>query len=198
VTALDAFFADVDEGWKAVSSTSPIPLRLIGSSALMLQESRYQRGTKDSDIWETEELTPAIREALLRLAGRNSTLHRRHHMYLEVVPAGLPFFPQNPVWHRVPMTPPLRHLDVHVLDIVDVVVSKLIRFHADDQSDIQAMIDAGRVLPDRLVDRFRAAADFLLGDARERELPACVENLHRVERDMLGVAESLIDLPGWL
>jgi hypothetical protein len=96
------------------------------------------------------------------------------------------------------MTPPLRHFDVHVLDIVDVVVSKLIRFHADDQSDIQAMIDAGRVLPDRLIDRFRAAADFLLGDARERDLPACVENLHRVERDMLGVPETPIELPGWL
>jgi hypothetical protein len=35
-------------------------------------------------------------------------------------------------------------------------------------------------------------------DARAEDLPRYVRNLQEVERDMLGVNESEIDLPGWI
>jgi hypothetical protein len=85
-----------------------------------------------------------------------------------------------------------------VLDVVDVVVSKLKRFNANDQSDIDAMIERGLVPHDRLIDRFRAAVDEFMGDARAEDLPKYVANLHRVERDMLVVPETEIELPSWI
>jgi hypothetical protein len=111
----------------------------------------------------------------------------------------VPFFPRVPVWHPIPtLNQALARLEVFVLDVVDVMVSKLKRFHANDQSDIDAMIDLGLVPHARLIERFRAAVDEFMGDAREQDLPRYVANLHRVERDMLGVAESEIELPSWL
>jgi hypothetical protein len=60
------------------------------------------------------------------------------------------------------------------------------------------MVDLDLVPHERLIERFRAAVDEFSGDARADQLPAYVANLHRVERDMLGVAESDIDLPSWI
>jgi hypothetical protein len=76
-------------------------------------------------------------------------------------------------------------------------VSKLKRFHANDRGDIAAMIERDLVPHDRLIERFRRAVDVFSGDARAEELPRYLRNLHQVERDMLGVAETDIDLPEW-
>jgi hypothetical protein len=40
--------------------------------------------------------------------------------------------------------------------------------------------------------------DYFLLDARAEDLPKCVENLHRVERDLFGLPETEIDLPDWI
>jgi hypothetical protein len=82
--------------------------------------------------------------------------------------------------------------------VVDVVVSKLKRFHANDVSDVRAMVDAGRVDHARLVERFRLAVDVFSCDARADDLPRYVGNLHRVEREYFGVPESDIELPDWI
>jgi len=191
------FFADLDRQWRAAPST-PVPLRLIGSTALMLQ-TRYERGTKDSDILETGELTAEVRASLLAVAGPGTPLHTRHRMYLEFVLGGIPFLPQRPTWHRVDVPGlALRHLEVHALDIVDVVVSKLKRFSASDLGDIAAMIERGHVAHGDLVARFLAAVDMFAYDARGDDLPGVIDNLHRVERDLLGVDETSIALPSWI
>lgn len=85
-----------------------------------------------------------------------------------------------------------------MLDVVDVVVSKLKRFHANDQSDIDAMIQRDLVPHARLIDQFRTAVDAFIGDSREADLPKYIDNLHRVERDMLGVPETEFELPSWI
>jgi hypothetical protein len=85
-----------------------------------------------------------------------------------------------------------------VLDVVDVVVSKLARFHSDDRADVQAMITRGLVDHAALIARFEAAKDVRQYTAHADDLPKYVENLHRVERDYLGVEESEIELPGWI
>jgi hypothetical protein len=92
----------------------------------------------------------------------------------------------------------LKHFELGILDVVDVVVSKLARFHADDRSDIEAMIDRELVSHERLVTRFKEAVDYHLGDARAEELPRYCRNLNVVERDMLGIPETSIGLPDWL
>ena len=92
----------------------------------------------------------------------------------------------------------LHHFEVHVLDVVDVVVSKLKPFRPSDRGDIKAMIDRKLVPHDRLVERFRDAVDDFAGGAGAEDLPRCIKNLNRIERDLFNVPESQIELPDWL
>jgi len=196
VTPIEEFLTEIDRRWTPVTP-GKIPLRVIGSAALMLQ-TEYARGTKDGDVLETEAITPAIKERLLSLAGKNTDLHRRSGMYLDVVTQALPFMPQRLVFHDVAKLKALKHFSVHALDIVDVVVSKLKRFNLSDMGDVREM--AGRRLIDhkRLVKRFEEAVDRFSIDARIEDVPRVIKNLHRVERDYLRVPESRITLPDWL
>jgi hypothetical protein len=124
-------------------ATAKIRLRIIGSSALMLQTD-YERGTKDSDVLETNDLTAGIKKRLLDLAGAGTPLHEKHRLYIEFVSSGIPFLPQVALYHPVvALNAALSHFDLEVLDVVDVVVAKLKRFHASDRDDVDAMVKKG-------------------------------------------------------
>jgi hypothetical protein len=194
---LDPFFREIDVALRG-RLAAKIELRVLGSVALMLQTD-YARGTRDGDVLETSIVTGETKDALLAVAGSGTRIHKRHGIYLDVVAGGLPFLPHSPMWHKLSyLNASLGTFSVAVLDVIDVVVSKLKRFHASDRADVQAMIDRDLVPHDRLVTRFRSAVDVFSGDARAEELPRYVRNLHRVERDMLGAAASAIELPGWI
>jgi hypothetical protein len=188
---------EVDRRWSQ-SADRKINLRIIGASALMLQ-ARYERGTKDSDILETADLDVDTKTRLLELAGPGTDLSKRHGLYIEFVPSGLPLLPQVPIWlDLAELNGQLAHFRIEVLTVVDVVVSKLKRLHGNDLRDIEAMIELHLVPHAVLIERFRSAVDYFLLDARAEDLPKCVENLHRVERDLFGTPETEIDLPDWL
>jgi hypothetical protein len=115
------------------------------------------------------------------------------------VPRGLPFLPHEPLWREPSdLNGHLRHFHIEVLDVVDVVVSKLGRFHDDDRGDIIAMINMGLVPHHALVSRFESAVDAKLGDASAERLPSFVRNLHQIERDEYLVGETPIELPEWI
>ena len=194
---IEDFFHDVDAAWSW--ETAPrIPLRLIGSTALFLQTS-YVRGTKDSDILELQDLTRETKARLLSIAGPRTKIHERRKIYLDIVGNGIPFMPWPARWHPVTaLAGALRNFDVSVLDVVDVVVSKLKRLHEDDLTDVAAMVERDLVPHAALIERFRSAVDSFSGDARASDLPKYVRNLHRVERDVLGVDESEVELPSWI
>lgn len=190
---IEEFFADIDRSWPE-HPDQKIEISLIGCGALMLQAD-YERGTKDSDVFETLSLTKEIQTKLLAVAGRDTTLNRRHKLYVDVVANGIPFLPAIPSWHSaIELNARLTSLELRVLDVVDVVVSKLKRFSANDIADVDAMIQRDLVPHDQLVDRFRSAFDQFAYDARAADLPHYVENLHQVERDMLGEPETEFDL----
>jgi Nucleotidyltransferase of unknown function (DUF6036) len=196
VPGVEDFFVDLDRVWRFPDRR--IPLKIIGSAALMLQTD-YQRGTKDSDVLDTIDLTREIRDRLIELAGPGTALWQRHRVYIEIVASGIPFLPVASSWHPwVPVGEPLRCFELFALDVVDVVVSKIKRLNANDLDDITAMIEQGRVPHDRLVERFRGAVDVFAYDARADDLPGYVDNLHRIERDLLGVDETDIELPRWV
>ena len=193
---VDDFFADVDRRW--TKREDRIPLHIIGSVALLLGTD-YRRGTKDSDVVQTRELTDGIKARLLGVAGKGTAIHQRHGMYIEVVSSGFPFLPHVPLYHPVEaLNATLQHFEIHVLDVVDVVVSKLKPFRGSDIEDIRAMVDRDLVPHDRLLARFRDAVDDYAGGAGADDIPKYVANLHRVERDLLGVDESEIELPEWV
>lgn len=190
------FFAEIDRSWP--ESLPKAQLSLIGCAALIVQAG-YERGTKDSDVFEATNLMPSVKEFLLGHAGAGSALHKQRGLYVDIVANGVPFLPHAPHWLRPDgLNDGLVNVELVALDVVDVVVSKLKRFNANDQTDIDAMVEAGRVPHEVLLSRFRAAIDEFSGDARAEELPQYVRHLHRVERDMLGVAESEIELPSWI
>lgn len=193
---LERFFTALDKVWQGTSGRK-VRLRIIGSTALMLQTT-YQRGTKDSDVLETQDLDSETQLLLLAVAGKGSPLHASHRLYLEVVPAGLPFLPQASVWHpQTALNTRLTSFEVAALDVTDVVVSKLKRFSANDANDVEAMVSAELVEHGRLVERFRSAVDVCSHGANATDLPDYVDHLHRVERDFFGVAETEIELPSW-
>jgi hypothetical protein len=195
VKPIHNLLAEIDVQWKPLGG-EPIRLRLIGSAALMLQTD-YERGTKDADILEADELTPAVRAQLLALAGPKSVLYGKYRMYIEVVLKAILFWPQSPSFHPIPVLT-LKNFTVEVLDPTDIVVSKLKRLNQNDIDDIRAM--AGKNLLDhkKLVSRFESAVDRFSADARAEDLPAYIRNLNRIERDFLGVPESRIELPEWM
>lgn len=191
------FFQEIDRLWTP-TGTEKIPLRVIGSGALLLQTD-YVRGTKDGDVLESLALTEEIKVKLLKLAGEDSPLSERTRLYLDIVVSGLPFLPAGAKFHtQTELNKSLRHFEIHVLDIVDVVVSKLKRFNKYDQQDVKAMIDRRLVPHKSLIERFNAAVDRFSTDSRAEDLPRSIKNLNLVERDYLAVPESKIDLPDWM
>ncbi len=197
VRILEEFFRDLDEQWSGPADAR-IRLRLIGSAALMLQTD-YERGTKDSDVLETANLTDEIKSRLLSIAGKSSRLFARHRLYLEIVGSGVPFLPHGPLWHPLAaLNASMTRFEIEVLDVVDVVVSKFKRANTVDMDDVAAMVDAGLVPHERLIERFRSAVDLYAGDARAEDLPKYIAALHRAEREFFGVPETDIELPEWI
>lgn len=192
---IENFFQELDRAWKPMG-LEPIRLPVMGSSAIFLQ-CEYDRGTKDSDILEIEEI-PARKE-LLKLAGKGSAFAAKQRLYLELIKAGLPFLPPRAVFHPLDsLNTRLKNFKIETLDIVDVVVSKLKPFRIQDRDDIQAVIGLGLVEPDRLLERFHKAKEQWLMGSRAKELPGYIENLQMVERDWLRVPESKIELPRYI
>ena len=191
------FLQELDVKWKG-SPEDKLLLRFLGSAALMLQ-TKYERGTNDGDVIETGQFTKDISDRLVNLAGRGSALYKKHRIHIHIVRAGIPFLPHTPLWHPMPqLSAMLRRFKIEVLDVVDVVVSKLKRLSSNDISDIEAMVNLGLIPLDLLIKRFKDAVDVFSMNARMDDLPQYVRNLHRVERDILATEETPIELPNWI
>ncbi len=155
----------------------------------------YDRGTKDGDVLQTSPVTDAAKKQLLALAGKNTALHTRHRLYVDVVSKGLPFLPHVPVWHALEdLNAAVTHFDVRTLDVVDLVVSKLKRFHANDRADISAMIERGLVDHALLVQRFRSAVDVWKTMAAK----IAPEILRSLNRDFLNQPDQTLAPLLWL
>ncbi len=190
---VEEFFREIA---KSRHSREPITFHVIGSTALMLQVSDFTKGTDDTDVLEVIHLEPSTKQELIELAGRGSRLHKTFAIYLDIVGNGIPFLPRIPCWHPTTMKVP--NIDVKLLDIVDVVVSKLKTFRPRDVDDIDAMVRRDLVSHARLLERFEDAKTELAHDARASALHEIISNLNRVERDMLFVDETKVVLPPWV
>jgi hypothetical protein len=193
MTPFDDFLIELDHRW-VPETNQRICFRVIGSVALMLQAD-YRRVTKDGDMLETIALTTAIQDRLLALGGKATELAEKHNIYLDIVHSGLPFLPHLPTYHKCsPLNERLVHFEIEVLDVLDVVVTKLKPFRPNDRKDIEAMADLGLVDPELLVERFRSAMDRASMSSCADDFPKYISNLNRVERDWLYTDETVFDL----
>lgn len=92
---IEEFLLEIDHRRKP-ETLNKIPLKIIGSSALLLHVG-YDRGTKDSDVLETSDITPSIKKQFLSLAGKGSPLSQSYRIYLDVVASGIPFSHKKPI-----------------------------------------------------------------------------------------------------
>ncbi|OIO07686.1 MAG: hypothetical protein AUJ52_09700 [Elusimicrobia bacterium CG1_02_63_36] len=193
---IERLLKELDGIWP-LKRPQKIRLDIIGSGALMLQ-SDYTRSTKDGDVFELKPLEELVRKTLLDLAGKKSRLQAKLHMYLDIVPNGLPLLPARPLFHRIALSKNLEHFELRALDPVDVAVSKLPRFNANDRTDVQSMIERGLISHQRLIARFRDAVDRFAMDARAELLPKYIERLHSIEHAFFNLPPTPFDLPDWM
>ena len=125
---VEALFRAIDR--ELSSTTLPrVELRIVGSTALLLQTT-YRRGTKDSDVVETFDFDPEVRDTLVGLAGPGTRLSVQHGIHLEFVGEAILFLPEEPAWKHawslslnleVARVPDLgrRTVLAHALGIVD-------------------------------------------------------------------------------
>lgn len=192
---IEAFFLDLDSVW--LGTPTRVPLRILGSSALMLQTS-YYRGTKDADILETTEINPLIQGQLLSLAGKSSPLFHRHRLYIEFLAPAFPLLAPTAFWSPLEsLNQNLTHFELWVLDPTDIAVSKLRRFHGNDRADIDEMIHRGLIPHAQFVSQFRQVLESLRLDARSADIPRLIANFNTVERDFFLEAETVIEIPEW-
>lgn len=189
--SIERFFRDLDAAWK--DKGERILFQVIGSTALMLQFD-YERLTNDSDVIETAQFTAPVKAKLEGLAGKNSPLFSRYRLYLDIVNSAIPFILPRANYRPVPSMNGLKNFNVHVLDVLDVAVSKLARFKASDVGDIRAVVELGLISHTAFVARFRDVLVAHCLDARREDFPKYLRNLNTIERDFFHVEETAIDI----
>lgn len=191
-----AFFRGLAGQWDRSQDRTParaLEIRVIGAGALDLLTD-FSRGTRDHDVIRTEEVGGASAR-LLEIAGPGSDLAKRHRMFLEFVPPGLPFLPQSPRYLPVPGLEDLRSIRVRALHPADVAVSKLRPFRAHDEADIAELVRLGVLDHADYLARFRSAVELASLGARLDEMPGIVARFHRIEQDYFGTGPSPIETP---
>jgi len=128
------------------------------------------------------------------------TVYAGLRVYLDVVANGLLMLPGRPRYLPLPnFTAKLRHFEVEVLSVPDVVISKLKPFRPTDIADIAAMIARGCVTHQQFRSLFLSAIDrFADGATGAAKLPKIVQNFNQIERDYFGTEETQIELPSWV
>ena len=88
-TPVELFLRDLDRQWPTVGEK--IPLKVLGSTALMLQ-TPYVRGTKDSDVLGMDPVLGEVATKLIELAGVGCGTER-----IQMPKGSWPGFPGSPL-----------------------------------------------------------------------------------------------------
>lgn len=108
------------------------------------------RTTSDVDFLDA---VPNISGYLVEVAGRGSSLHRKHHVYLDAVTVATP--PEDYEDRAVQMYPGAwQQLRLCALEAHDIALSKLERNSERDRYDVQQLAKAGYLDPKILRERY--------------------------------------------
>lgn len=132
-----------------------VTLYVSGGAAVILG---YDGGTdtKDFDI-VVQEKDATITE-IEKVAGKGSSLHDETHYYLDVVP---PIYPLASGFKErsIPIEVPLTKLTLRVLEVHDLIVTKLLRLSEKDRTDFRTLVRDPRFNTKKLIDRFKNARE---------------------------------------
>lgn len=132
------------------------PLYLSGGAAVVLAYGSTER-TKDVDAFVAQR--DEILEELQSWAGRNTPVAKLEGYFFEVVP---PIYPVAPgMFERaVPIEAPnLRAIRPFAIELHDIIISKLGRFHAKDRADIGLLTRIPSFREERLLALYKLARE---------------------------------------
>jgi len=157
-----------------------VPLYVGGAGALLLA---YDGQVATDDVDFIGERTGLLLE-LSEFAGKDSEVHQLTNYYLDIVPPG--WFPNAWGWSNraVPtLIPGLSHIDLRVLELHDLIISKLKRFGSGDREDIRNLCNHPELDVEILRQRYQEARELYDYDQRER----MDDNFRLVEVEILGL-----------
>lgn len=157
---IDSFFRRLDDF--LFERSESLQLFVFGGAAIILSYAR-QAHTKDVDALGPRT---TLLDELARFAGKGSAVHRETGLYFDLVP---PIHPQAPNTRdrAIPLDlPGLRALSVRVLELHDLIITKLQRFSDADYEDIERLIQHPGFSHETLIERYRTLrADYIGEDA---------------------------------
>jgi hypothetical protein len=118
-----------------------LDLYLLGRSALILRYG-LALATKDVDL-VTRMDVPDLQRKAFELYGKGTANSRIWGLYLEGVPEALPPLPGSYRRLAVDLPGNWKVLQPKQLELHDLAVTKLKRFHAGDREDLQILCSAG-------------------------------------------------------
>jgi hypothetical protein len=157
----------------------------LGAAILLAYDG--QLGTEDVDL-VGEKAGLLLRRS--DLAAKGSPLHRETGYCLDIVSPGL--FPQEWGWPgraKVALVPGVEHIELRILELHDLILSKLRRFGGKAREDIRRLCDRPEFDVETLRDRLRNAR--LRYDRDEQE--SLDGNFHFIEREFLALDPSDFD-----
>ncbi len=92
-------------------------------------------------------------EELDRIAGRHSTLAKKHRVFLQLV--GVVDYPENYEARLTTLPLGLKKLTLRILEPYDLILSKLTRNSPKDMEDVKALVQKLNLEFDVLMERFR-------------------------------------------
>jgi hypothetical protein len=158
---LRTFLIRLGERFPADAKTA---LYMGGGAAILLL---YEGQLRTDDVDLIGEKTGLLKR-LSEDAGKGSELHRTTGYYLDIVPPGK--FPQEWGWRSRAKSVELQgleHIELRVLELHDLILSKLKRFAGKDQEDIRALCERREFEVETLRSRYTQAR--LRYDYDERE-----------------------------
>jgi hypothetical protein len=163
-----------------------IDLYLIGRSALIVRYG-LDLATKDVDIVHFHG--SKLERVAVELFGQGTRNAARLGFYLEAVPQGLPPLPGGYCHRSEAIAGRWRVLRPKQPEPHDLAVTKLKRFHAKDQQDVQILCDSGQLEVDRLRAVLESAFAWAEKEDPDREVAA--RNLTRVIAYLEGRTQEL-------
>ena len=159
----------------------------VGGGAAILLAYDGEIATDDVDFIAVMRDLPSW---LVELAGKGSALHRETDYYLDIVAPGL--FPQEWGWRKRALTIEtlgLKHIELRVLELHDLILSKLKRFAGKDRDDIRWLCDREEFSIDTLRSRYRNARQMFDFDQQEK----LDRNFRFVEAEFLALEPTQFD-----
>lgn len=139
-----SFLADLDR-----ALTEQVSLHCCGGF-VVTQFYGVARTTSDVDFLDA---VPNMSGHLVEVAGRGSSLHRTHHVYLDAVTVATP--PEDYEKRMVGLYPAAwRYLRLWALEAHDIALSKLERNSERDRYDVQQLANAGHLSSEILRERY--------------------------------------------